>query len=851
MVIDYLTELAIDVVKGHFKDKVDKYKLKKILIEYLKRQEKYNEICKLAEEIDFQGLIEYVRNYFLSNVEIYLFAVGKEKREQAKDSIVNAAVAYSKAETNQEKERVAKCIFDCLDLIEEFYSSDFSKREYIFASKVVDAVADATQQIVEEGIGVITSKVDHLEKKITDGLQSSADNIFSKNAKIPEIQKRYLNRLQKEEIICGNCALKLNDIYVPNLYKIGDLDGEFDDLFELIASFEKGKVNEWLEKKGIPVQDKIHSLLIFGYQCSGKSTLISRVIANYYSDPSIQLHTLHVVSIGNSFFRHDGLSVSTLCNFLGIGVERLEHSLLLIDGIDESDYSYSEILIQLENLLIELQGLDCRPIITSRPNLLLSRELRSTLSIFLQPFSQLQAISWVKKYGRFLEIDDTAFLEAQIKDLSPKVRNIILIPYIFRICILHKIALNEITELPKLYDILFCGPNAMCLENPYNSRRRLRVREWEEFIERITDISISCYKSKSSSYSFSAKEMYGRVADNLFSEFFIIQIDNGSYSFVHNSIPYFFIARAIFLAVKEAHEADNWDILTERLFKVTANDEILSTSIIEFLEYFANNGFSNYDFLVSYLKLFLNKQLVFESMDTSDLDILQACYYRKFVSIVRIVFAFVVPNLRPFAVYNLFSFLNDEERKQFIRYTCLGSAPLDCLKKCELSNIELDGINLSKTELTGSSIISTKMRHASLQESTLSGAYLLNSDFTLSNFDNSQCRNADFSNCILFGCSFRNARVRGSNFTNTNMCGVDLRGAEINKCTFSGATLFGMKISANQLRYLYDFDVDFVKDNHIEIYNGDKLVPNECIEEIFRNERPVAAAFQKYKKIDD
>lgn len=175
MVKEYLAELALDIGKKRFKNKIDEQKLKSVLLNYIERQEKYNEVCTFAGEIDFQGLVEYIDQDLLDVVNTRLFALKREDRGQARDRIIAAAIAYSKANTSQARSRVAKCISDCLDIIRGFYFSGISKKEYILASEIVDAVSESTQQIVEEESQAIVSQIESLGKSLANGSLFSID----------------------------------------------------------------------------------------------------------------------------------------------------------------------------------------------------------------------------------------------------------------------------------------------------------------------------------------------------------------------------------------------------------------------------------------------------------------------------------------------------------------------------------------------------------------------------------------------------------------------------------------------------------------------------------------------------
>ena len=147
-VAGYVADLGIDVGKDYIKGKYDKKKLRESLISYIEEQRNYNEVCSLAEEIDFQGLIEYIRNNLLDDVNKRISCVKAEDRQAARQSIVDKAVVFSKASTSEAKKRVGKNIAFCLDIIKEFYKKQIDVQHYILVTEVVDAVNENTNQAV-------------------------------------------------------------------------------------------------------------------------------------------------------------------------------------------------------------------------------------------------------------------------------------------------------------------------------------------------------------------------------------------------------------------------------------------------------------------------------------------------------------------------------------------------------------------------------------------------------------------------------------------------------------------------------------------------------------------------------
>lgn len=660
------------------------------------------------------------------------------------------------------------------------------------------------------------------------------------------IKRSYLNKFKEERFENGDNYLTLVDLYLPNNYKINGEGRSFDDLLETIDSFLKGDLTVHLQKKGIQINNTPNILLIFAHQCTGKSTLISKIIYELTYGDASNKPPIFVVSFADRALKDQGLNAEVICSYLGITLEELSDSVLFIDGLDESNYSSSQALDAIEDLIYDLQVVNCRIVITSRPNFSLSNDLRTSLAIYLQPFSYEQAIKWIDLYNDVFEFESITEIKEQIKSLPPSVKEVILIPYILYSCIRHNINLNRVSELAKLYDLLFYSDNAALIFTPYNQRARNRYRDWDRYKRIITDLSIEYFKSKDNTVPIDTirKLVEEQELRKITSEFFLLYKNNNSFSFAHESVPNFFIAKSLFDSMSEMLLTGQYRELAAGILAVTGVNAYIPIAITDFVEYFVRSSNSQDNIEpIKFLKAFLADGFSDVFTIGGDLKSIHNCYYNLFINIVRLVIAFIRPTIKSFSSFNLFSELSINEKERFIFYTTLGNANLDCLGVCTFKYETLDGINLSGTRLSNKSLSYSKIRYSSFR--SLSGAYLLNADFSLSNFEGAHCSNTDFTNSILFGCSFRGARLNGANFTNCILANADLRGAQLNKAKFDGADLRRAKIFVEQLHELYNFDLSFIRRNHIEVYSGNIIVPDEFLEEEYRRQRPVSYALHK------
>ena len=110
--VDYLVELGLDAGKDYLIDKKKDVEVKECLRDYVERQSNINEMCGLAEEIDFQGLAKYILSELLFDVKVYLFGK-KPDRVAMKKIIISKAFSHSKADDKKQKDKPYKGSYPC------------------------------------------------------------------------------------------------------------------------------------------------------------------------------------------------------------------------------------------------------------------------------------------------------------------------------------------------------------------------------------------------------------------------------------------------------------------------------------------------------------------------------------------------------------------------------------------------------------------------------------------------------------------------------------------------------------------------------------------------------------------
>lgn len=290
-VAEYVAVLGLDAVKERVHKKFDEKKLREELISYIERQRKYNEMCSLAEEIDFQGLVEYIQDSLLDQTGVRIFDPNRKKRGQARQEIVDSAISFSQANTDEAKYRVSKSISICLDIIRGFYEEHhLSVKDYLLADMIVDAVVEevheaqiTTVEAVDSAKEQILAKIDNtgslfsIDKAIalaesreistiSSGIKKMLDHISLEHPFYPHYGYDYRNGM----ILSKPLTAEAKKLYPPKYVLTGAIrfgdhyynDSNGDPLdysyrHQLPITMEVSKATKLLGEKLDPQQDEV------------------------------------------------------------------------------------------------------------------------------------------------------------------------------------------------------------------------------------------------------------------------------------------------------------------------------------------------------------------------------------------------------------------------------------------------------------------------------------------------------------------------------------------------------------------------------------------------------------------
>ena len=179
-VIDYVVSLGLEAVKDRIQTKHESRQVCDRLKAFILRQKKINWNCTREEEIDFGGLIEYIRTNFLEDVQMRLFG-NKKERGIARNTIINSAISYSQTHTTLSRERAIWITEKAIDILHEFYKGKVNRELKFIAAQIEETVAEVTAEQTKDIIQAVKSNEEHVIGTLSDKLDNMGSMSFEKN----------------------------------------------------------------------------------------------------------------------------------------------------------------------------------------------------------------------------------------------------------------------------------------------------------------------------------------------------------------------------------------------------------------------------------------------------------------------------------------------------------------------------------------------------------------------------------------------------------------------------------------------------------------------------------------------
>ena len=159
-ILESIADIGVSVLESHVNRTIEKAEIHNKIEQYIERQQKYNFNCSVEEEIDFEGLAEYIKGSLIDDVERRLFGT-KQERAEARQTIADKAAYYAKSKTKISEQRARGMATDIVDILREFYRSKCGRSLKMMAAQIEDTIIE---KITDKSL-LFEQKIDELSQK--------------------------------------------------------------------------------------------------------------------------------------------------------------------------------------------------------------------------------------------------------------------------------------------------------------------------------------------------------------------------------------------------------------------------------------------------------------------------------------------------------------------------------------------------------------------------------------------------------------------------------------------------------------------------------------------------------------
>lgn len=183
---DLIIDLGLEAGKNQLMKNKKEREIRESLQIFIDNKASYNELCSLSEEIDFEGLIEYLKANAIDDIRKRLGSSSSKERATARESILNRAIFYAKASTNDSKNRVRAIVDKITNILRNYYVKELGYGDLMLAAIIEDDLSETIinvantvgSEIVKSNstiIGHVNSSTEKLDSKIFQIEQTLAD----------------------------------------------------------------------------------------------------------------------------------------------------------------------------------------------------------------------------------------------------------------------------------------------------------------------------------------------------------------------------------------------------------------------------------------------------------------------------------------------------------------------------------------------------------------------------------------------------------------------------------------------------------------------------------------------------
>lgn len=148
-IIDIVKDIGITAAKCKFGAYCESKQIALRLENYLQWKLQENWFASREEEIDFGGLVEYIKSDLINDVSLRLFGT-KNQRREARQRIMDKAALYAQEHSKISQERAKKLVADSVDILRDYFRSNIPRAQRQLAGEITDDVCEHVDAKTQE-----------------------------------------------------------------------------------------------------------------------------------------------------------------------------------------------------------------------------------------------------------------------------------------------------------------------------------------------------------------------------------------------------------------------------------------------------------------------------------------------------------------------------------------------------------------------------------------------------------------------------------------------------------------------------------------------------------------------------
>ncbi|MDO4808537.1 MAG: leucine-rich repeat protein [Eubacteriales bacterium] len=163
-----IIDLLMPKIQGRINDTIDTRKLSENIEDFLQHQKAYNQLCTMAEEIDFEEFSNIATEELINSIRSIVEMKTPELRDQATKNLISSVCNRVCAKTPEAKSRVNFLVSKLIEIIISYYRSKDSFELRVLLNDAVEIITDDCDKDKTEILTTANKWFQHLDEQLVN-----------------------------------------------------------------------------------------------------------------------------------------------------------------------------------------------------------------------------------------------------------------------------------------------------------------------------------------------------------------------------------------------------------------------------------------------------------------------------------------------------------------------------------------------------------------------------------------------------------------------------------------------------------------------------------------------------------